>query len=126
LNSFGGVNITWENNTGGTNQGDYAVGNGKSHTWYSPYNGNSGTTDITQPFRTGYTATVGEYFSILAQSDGDSTSDHIDCSIYLADTKGVNCLVNEHKSCGTITNWKYSFCDGQYCICSTSGIVGSP
>ena len=102
------VNITWENNTGGTNQGEYQVGDGIS----------------TAPFRYGYTANIGEYFSIIAQLNGEYWGE-LKCNIYIADTEGDNCLVTENKRCGTINDWKSSFCNGAYCICQTSGIVGS-
>ncbi len=122
----GNVNITWTNNTGGTNQLAGYIGDGVTYNWSSNATPSYVTT---KPFRIAYTAYAGEIFSLVAQSEDDTLVGGLVCNIYLADTLGKQCMIDQGRNyCGKgekITAWRNSSCSGQYCICQISGMVGS-
>jgi hypothetical protein len=114
----GDVSITYSNNTGGTNQWDGGIGDGKSD-----YSSNCETLNY-KPFRVWFSAQNGDIFSLIAQGDDNVVVTGIVCNIYLADYQGAQCLVNDNRQCGKITLWKNSSCYGAFCVCQTSGMVG--
>ncbi|OGO35871.1 MAG: hypothetical protein A2W35_06425 [Chloroflexi bacterium RBG_16_57_11] len=119
----GSADMTWENNTGGTEQGTYRIGDGQSHT-YKSYSGKTVTEQKHEPFRAAYQMRPGDFAYISAQSD--ESYNRLICSIYVADKSGETCLVHSGTTCGKIALWKTAQCSGQFCICSASGIFGIP
>jgi hypothetical protein len=118
----GSATITWVNNTGGTNQIDRFIGDGMSYE-YDISGEPTPRIVTTPPFREAYTARSGEVFSIIAQKADDFILGGLACHIYLSDSIGAHCFVENGQSCENINKWKESYCTGQSCVCQTSGVV---
>lgn len=112
----GPVSLTWENNTGGTNQRDALIGPKRCFA-------SDGVT-CSDPFSVGYTMSTGDFAYISAQLDGESRGGKLTCDIYLTDDAGVDDLIENYFISPETTLWKSASCSGDYCICTASGIVG--
>ena len=114
------VSLTYENNTGGTNQAEKLAGNGRCHPTITNSDGNP---MCIGPWAQGYTVDAGDFLYVSAQKlDGYG---QLTCEILFTDSEGVDCLVYEEKrNCPNTTVWKTAECGGEYCICSVSGLVG--
>ena len=112
----GVVSLTWENNTGGTNQRDALIG---------PKTCPADERACSDPFAVGYTMSTGDFAYISAQLDRESTRiGKLSCQIYLTDEAGADALVEDNRITQETTLWKAASCSGDYCICSASGMVG--
>ena len=113
------VSLTYENNTGGTNQVEELAGDGRCH---ATFKNADGTPMCVGPWAQGYTVDAGDFLYVSAQKlDGYG---QLTCEILLTDAEGVDCLFDEKGNCPNTTVWKTAECGGEYCICSVSGLVG--
>lgn len=112
------VSLTYENNTGGTNQEEKLAGDGRCH---AVIKREDGSPLCVHPWSQGYSIEAGDFLYVSAQKlDGYG---RLTCEIILADAEGAKCLVQDKTGCDNFNVWKQSECGGEYCICSVSGLA---